>query len=94
MKAIFNSIKAKKQRKLLLKVKAGAKQSSVDGWIVINDKEYLKLSIKSVPEKGKANKAIIEYLAEELAIPKADIEITSGKTSQFKVVSLVFTENF
>jgi len=84
------SIQARKQKKILLKVRAGAKQSSVDGWIIINDKEYLKLSIKSPPEKGKANKEIIEYLAEELAIPKSDIEITSGKTSQFKVVSLVF----
>lgn len=90
MKEIFDSIQSRKQKKILLKIRAGAKQSSVDGWIIINDKEYLKLSIKSPPEKGKANKEIIEYLAEELAIPKSDIEITSGKTSQFKVVSLVF----
>ena len=90
MKEIFDSIQSRKQKKILLKVRAGAKQSSVDGWIIINDKEYLKLSIKSPPENGKANKEIIEYLAEELAIPKSDIEITSGKTSQFKVVSLVF----
>ncbi len=93
MKEIFDSIRVRKQTKLLLKVRAGAKQSSVDGWVVINDKEYLKLSIKSPPEKGKANKAIIEYLAGELAIPKSDIEIISGKTSQFKVVSLVFAVN-
>ncbi len=90
MKEIFDSIQSRKQKKILLKVRAGAKQSSVDGWVIINDKEYLKLSIKSPPEKGKANKEIIEYLAEELAIPKSDIEITSGKTSQFKVVNLVF----
>ena len=90
MKEIFDSIQSRKQKKILLKVRAGAKQSSVDGWIIINDKEYLKLSIKSPPEKGKANKEIIKYLAEELAIPKSDIEITSGKTSQFKVVNLVF----
>ena len=90
MKEIFDSIQSRKQKKILLKVRAGAKQSSVDGWIIINDKEYLKLSIKSPPEKGKANKEIIEYLAEEWAISKSDIEITSGKTSQFKVVNLVF----
>ena len=90
MKEIFDSIQSRKQKKILLKVRAGAKQSSVDGWIIINDKEYLKLSIKSPPEKGKANKEIIEYLAEELAIPKSNIEITSVKTSQFKVVNLVF----
>jgi len=90
VKEIFDKIKAKKQTRLLLKVRAGAKQSSVDGWIVIGDKEYLKLSIKSPPEKGKANKAIIEYLSKELALPKSNIEISSGKTSQFKVVNLFF----
>ena len=90
MKEIFESIKAKKPNRFLLKVRAGAKQNSVDGWIVIDDKEYLKLSIKSLPEKGKANKAIIDYLAKELDLPRSDIEITSGKLSQFKVVSLVF----
>ena len=56
MKEIFDSIQSRKQKKILLKVRAGAKQSSVDGWVIINDKEYLKLSIKSPPEKGKANK--------------------------------------
>ena len=90
MKEIFDSIIVKKLNRFLLKVRAGAKQNTVDGWIVIGNKEYLKLSIKSLPEKGKANKAIIDYLAEELDLPKSDIEITSGKLSQFKVVSLVF----
>ncbi len=90
MKEIFDSIKVKKPNRFLLKVRAGAKQNVVDGWIVIGNKEYLKLSIKCPPERGKANKAIIDYLAEELDLPKSDIEITSGKLSQFKVVSLVF----
>ena len=45
MKEIFDKIKTKKQTRLLLKVRAGAKQSSVDGWFVIGDKEYLKLFI-------------------------------------------------
>ena len=90
MKEIFDRITVKKLNRFLLKVRAGAKQNAVDGWIVIGNKEYLKLSIKSVPEKGKANKAIIDYLAKELDLPRSDIEITSGKLSQFKVVSLVF----
>ena len=90
MKEIFDSIIVKKLNRFLLKVRAGAKQNTVDAWIVIGNKEYLKLSIKSLPEKGKANKAIIDYLAKELDLPRSDIEITSGKLSQFKVVSLVF----
>jgi uncharacterized protein (TIGR00251 family) len=90
VKEIFESIKAKKPNRFLLKVRAGAKQNSIDGWIVIDDKEYLKLSIKSPPEKGKANKAIIDYLAKELDLPKSAITIARGQTSQFKTVTLFF----
>jgi uncharacterized protein (TIGR00251 family) len=93
MKEIFDIIKSKQPAKLLLKVKPGAKQNSVDGWIMINDKEYLKLSIHSAPEKGKANKAIIDYLAKELSLPKSAVTIVAGKTAQFKVINLVFPED-
>ena len=92
MKEIFDRITVKKLNRFLLKVRAGAKQNAVDGWIVIGNKEYLKLSIKSVPEKGKANKAIIDYLAKELDLPKSAIAITYGQTSQFKVVNLFFPD--
>jgi len=74
--------------KLLLKVKAGAKKNSVDSTIEINNKQYLKISIKAAPEKGKANKMIIEFMAKELGVSKSDLEISSGKTSQYKILKL------
>ena len=44
---IFRDIKAKKQRNLLVKVKASAKQNSIDGLIIIDQKEYIKVSVKA-----------------------------------------------
>ncbi len=74
--------------KLLLKVKAGAKKNSIDGTLEIDNKQYIKLSIKAPPEKGKANKMIIEFMAKELGVAKNDLEIGAGKTSQYKVLKL------
>lgn len=48
--------------------------------------EYLKVSIRAVPEKGKANKALIEFVAKQLSIPKSYIEILSGHTSRLKIL--------
>ena len=84
---IFKNIKAKKQRNLLIKVRAGAKQNSIDGLITIDQKEYIKLSIKAPAIDGKANKEIIEFLSKELDLPKSTIEIVAGKVSSYKVLS-------
>ena len=83
---IFRNIKAKKQRNLLIKVKACAKQNSIDGLITIDQKEYIKLSIKSQPIGGKANKAIVELMSKELDLPKSTIDIKAGKASSHKIL--------
>lgn len=55
--------------------------------MIIDQKEYIKLSIKAPPIDGKANKAIIEFLSKELDLPKSTIEIEVGKVSSYKVLS-------
>jgi uncharacterized protein (TIGR00251 family) len=44
----------------------------------------LKVSVTQAPEKGKANKAIIECLAKNLGLKKSQIELLSGETSHHK----------
>lgn len=83
---IFKDIRAKKQKNLLLKVRAGARQNSIDGLITIDQKEYVKLSIKAQPTDGKANKMIIDFLSRELSLPRSAIEIKTGKSSSYKVL--------
>jgi len=48
----------------------------------------LKVSVISVPEKGKANKELSLLLAEYLKLPKTAVEVVSGETSHYKKVLL------
>jgi uncharacterized protein len=43
-----------------------------------------KIKIAAVPEKGKANRELIEFLAEKLRVAKSRIHIVSGETSPLK----------
>ena len=44
----------------------------------------LKVCVTQSPEKGKANKAVIELMAKSLGLRKSQIELLSGETSHQK----------
>ena len=48
----------------------------------------LKMSVNAAPEKGKANKEIIKFLAREFGVPKSCIQILSGETSPHKMIRI------
>lgn len=50
--------------------------------------DCIKIRLNARPEKGKANKELIRFLADELGIPKKMISISSGHTSQKKTIKL------
>lgn len=50
--------------------------------------ETLKIRLKAVPEKGKANAELIQFLSKELKISKEEIKIISGVTDQRKLVKI------
>jgi uncharacterized protein len=43
-----------------------------------------KVRIAAAPEKGKANRALCEFLAEKLGVAKSKIHIVAGETSHLK----------
>lgn len=47
---------------------------------------HLKVKVRAVPEKGKANKALEGFLAKSLGLPKSSFEVISGQTSRAKKV--------
>ena len=51
-----------------------------------------KLRVVSVPERGKANEAVLALLAETLAIPRSSVTLVSGGGSRDKVVELAGIE--
>ncbi len=48
----------------------------------------LKIKVAAPPEKGKANQAIIKFLAKELGVKKRQVVIASGLTSTIKQIRI------
>jgi uncharacterized protein (TIGR00251 family) len=65
-----------------IKVHPRGKENAITG--VFGD--ALKVSITAPPADGKANKAIIEFLADFFAIPRSSVTIASGESGRIKVI--------
>ncbi|MCB9991929.1 MAG: DUF167 domain-containing protein [Rhodospirillales bacterium] len=66
-----------------------ASRNQVGGWVCDDQgQDILKISVTAVPEKGKANKALIALLAKHLKIPKSDITIIRGETDRNKILKI------
>jgi hypothetical protein len=44
----------------------------------------LKIKISAAPEKGKANRCLLEFLAKQLGVKKNAVHLISGQTSRVK----------
>jgi uncharacterized protein YggU (UPF0235/DUF167 family) len=47
-----------------------------------------KVRVSEAPERGRANEAVLELLAESLAVPRRDVELVAGHGGRDKVVEL------
>ena len=70
--------------RLSLKVVPGSSRDEIVGWLG----DSLKVKVKSPPEKGRANEAVIALLADRLGIDASSIAIVSGHGSPAKVVEV------
>ena len=50
--------------------------------------DEIRVKVTAPPVNGKANKALIDFLAKELALPKRSLEIVSGQNSKLKTVRI------
>ncbi len=48
----------------------------------------LRVRVSAVPDKGKANAAVIALLAKTLGIPKSSLALVSGETARLKTVRM------
>lgn len=67
---------------LSLHIVPGARKTEVDG--IHGD--ALKIRLQAPPVDGKANKALVEFLAEKLGIAKSAVSLIRGETSRAKTV--------
>jgi uncharacterized protein len=69
---------------LAVRVHPGARKNGVTG--VYTD--AVKIALTAPPVDGKANEALIAFLAEALRLPRARIAIAAGVTSRAKMVRI------
>ena len=53
-------------------------------WVNAEGTEYLKASVTEVPEKGKANAALVRLLAKQFKVAKSAVDLISGETDRCK----------
>lgn len=70
--------------KISVKVIPKSSENRVIGY----EKEVLKVKCTAAPEKGKANDALIEILADHFNVPKRCIKIVRGLNTTKKIVEI------
>lgn len=49
---------------------------------------FLKVRVRAVPEKGRANTAIEQVIAKALGVPKSAVSVEKGETQRIKTVRI------
>jgi uncharacterized protein (TIGR00251 family) len=71
--------------RLAVQITPNAKKTEVVG--VLDD--ALKLKLQAQPIEGKANEALVKFLAKTLDVPRGAVTITHGQTSKKKLIEVV-----
>jgi uncharacterized protein len=69
---------------LRVRIHPGARKNAITG---VHD-SALKISLTTPPVEGRANEALIAFLAESLRLPKSRVALVSGATSRSKTLRI------
>ena len=69
---------------LTLHVQPGAKRTEVAGL----HGEALKIRLAAPPVEGRANEALLKFIAESFGVPLRQVELKQGGQSRHKVVAI------
>ncbi len=67
---------------LKVRVSPGARGDAVVGWM----EDVLRIRVKAPPERGKANDALLRFIASTLGLPAAQVTLRRGSGSRNKVL--------
>ncbi len=70
---------------LAVRAQPGAKKTAIVGVYGEGAEAQLKVAVQAPPVEGRANHALIEFLAELFSVPRAQVELVSGELSRSKV---------
>lgn len=79
--------------KLFVRLSPNARQEKISAIDNAAEGGYvLKAAVTAIPEKGKANTALIKLLSKKFKIAKSNFEIISGDTNKNKTVLIKTTD--
>ena len=76
--------RGERQTTLTLHIQPGAKKTEVAG----EHGDALKIRLAAPPVDGKANAALIAFVADRLGLAKSAVSLKSGQTSRRKVLEV------
>jgi len=72
-----------------VRVLPNAGRTAIDEIVALADgRAALKLRVAAIPDKNKANDAVIALLAQTLGISRSALRITSGATARLKTLHI------
>jgi uncharacterized protein len=75
--------------RLVIKAKPGSSRPRKPRKIALaGGKNAVEIAVSAAPEDGKANKALLVFLASELGLPKNNFSIKSGASCKIKIVEI------
>ncbi len=75
--------------RLAVRVTPGASKDELGGVVADSaGKIWLRIRLSAPPVDGKANQALVKFLAKQWRVPKSAIAITSGAASRNKVLTI------
>ena len=73
---------------LAVRAQPGAKKTAITGVYGEGAAAQLKIAVQAPPVEGRANSALVAFLAEKFGLPKSSVESISGELSRSKVFLL------
>jgi hypothetical protein len=73
---------------LAVRAQPGAKKTAIAGVYGEGPAAQLKIAVQAPPLEGRANAALIAFLAGTFALPKSAVELIAGELSRSKVFLL------
>ena len=71
---------------LAVRAQPGAKKTAIAGIYGEGAQAQLKIAVQAPPVEGRANTALVAFLAEFFDRPRSGVELLSGELSRSKVV--------
>ena len=73
---------------LAVRAQPGAKKTAIVGIYGEGAAAQLKIAVQAPPIEGRANEALVHFLATTFGVPRSNVELVAGELSRSKVFLL------